>query len=144
MWPRGDGQPFSPWTAALASCKQHVDLKVRWKKRQNIPFCLLPLREYCSISWQDFRSYCQLKLISWELLIVWDSPQFLCMFSNVPHTTISGRCLNHSSPVNLWSPCFLFHYLPSSRVALEHSLVVVLCARCKITWLFPLICCISK
>lgn len=26
------GQPFSPWTAALARCKEHVDLKMRWKK----------------------------------------------------------------------------------------------------------------
>lgn len=29
------GQTFSPWAAALANCKEHVDLKMRWGKKKD-------------------------------------------------------------------------------------------------------------
>lgn len=66
------GQTCSPWAAALASWKEHGDLKMRWgKKRQNTHFCLLPLRESSCTSGKDCRSYYQLKLVREELLIFW-------------------------------------------------------------------------
>lgn len=38
------GQTFSSWAAALASCKEHVDLKMRWggKKKTEYPFLSPP------------------------------------------------------------------------------------------------------
>lgn len=127
------GQTFSPWAAALASCKEHVDLKMRRdkKKRQNTHFCLLPLRVPSCTSRKDCRSYYQLKLVREELLIFWVltfSVHFQMALSLQLEVSLQTTASN--KPLQL---LLSLHYLPSTLG--WHSLVLLLLyACCKVAW----------
>lgn len=127
------GQTFSPWAAALAGCKEHGDLKMRWEKKTKYPF-LSPLP-------QGDQLYLRKKLQ--ELLAVKTGRN--CSSSESSVSLYTSKCHSHYNqraickhPNKPLQPLLSLHP-PLSTLGWQWSTVWLCCCVCvvRLPGLFP-------